>query len=141
MRVVFSDGEIRDVDVEPLLDGPVFGPLRERTMFERVGVDDLGDTITWPTGADLDPDVLYGTAPGVGSHRCGSRSASEPELRGLLQDLPPELVQGVDRIPEAGGSRQPDAARKTPHRSCPVRARRAAIAAPLLSSCQASRSG
>jgi len=21
------------------------------------------DTITWPTGADLDPDVIYGTAP------------------------------------------------------------------------------
>lgn len=63
VRVVFSDGEVRDVDVEPLLDGPVFGPLRERSMFERVQVDELGDTITWPTGADLDPDVIYGTAP------------------------------------------------------------------------------
>lgn len=63
VRVVFSDGEVRDVDIEPLLDGPVFGPLRERVMFERVAVDELGDTITWPTGADLDPDVIYGVAP------------------------------------------------------------------------------
>ncbi len=63
VRVVFSDGEIRDVDIEPLLDGPVFGPLRDRAMFERVEVDELGDTIIWPTGADLDPDVIYGTAP------------------------------------------------------------------------------
>jgi hypothetical protein len=63
VRVVFADGEVRDVDIEPLLDGPVFGPLREPTMFERVEVDELGDTITWPTGADLDPDVMYGTAP------------------------------------------------------------------------------
>lgn len=63
VRVVFSDGEVRDVDIEPLLDGPVFGPLRDRAMFERVEVDELGDTIIWPTGADLDPDAIYGTAP------------------------------------------------------------------------------
>jgi hypothetical protein len=63
VRVVFADGEVRDVDIEPLLDGPVFGPLRGRGMFERVEVDELGDTITWPTGADLDPDVIYGVAP------------------------------------------------------------------------------
>ncbi len=63
VRVVFRDGEVRDVDIEPMLDGPVFGPLREQGMFERVEVDELGDTITWPTGADLDPDMIYGTAP------------------------------------------------------------------------------
>jgi len=32
-------------------------------MFDRVAVDELGDTIAWPTGADLDPDVIYGSAP------------------------------------------------------------------------------
>jgi len=63
VRVVFSDGEVRDVDIAPLLDGPVFGPLREPEMFVRVEVDDLAETIMWPTGADLDPDVIYGTAP------------------------------------------------------------------------------
>ena len=63
VRVVFVDGEVRDVDIEPLLDGPVFGPLRERGLFEQVAVDEVGDTISWPTGADLDPDVIYGTAP------------------------------------------------------------------------------
>jgi hypothetical protein len=66
VRVVVADGEVRDVDIEPLLDGPVSGPIRERAMFERVEVDELGDTITWPTGADLDPDVIYGTAPADG---------------------------------------------------------------------------
>jgi hypothetical protein len=63
VRVVFADGEERDVDIEPLLSGPVFGPLRKRSMFEQVQVDELGDTIVWPTGADIDPDVIYGTAP------------------------------------------------------------------------------
>ena len=63
VRVVFCDGEVRDVDIEPLLSGPVFEPLREREMFDRVAVDELGDTIVWPNGADLDPDVIYGTSP------------------------------------------------------------------------------
>ena len=37
--VVFADGR-GDVDIEPLLDGPVLGRLRERAMFERVSVDE-----------------------------------------------------------------------------------------------------
>ncbi len=60
VRVLFEDGEVRDADVEPLLDGPVFQPLREREFFEMVAVDEFGDTICWPNGADLDPEVLYG---------------------------------------------------------------------------------
>lgn len=63
VRVVFDDGEVRDVDIEPLLSGPVFGPLRDVETFKRVAVDELGETIAWPTGADLDPDVIYGAAP------------------------------------------------------------------------------
>lgn len=60
VRVVFADGEVRDVDVEPLLDGPVFHPLRDQKIFAQVDVDEYGETIVWPNGADLDPDVLYG---------------------------------------------------------------------------------
>ena len=62
VRVVFSDGEIRDVDLEPLLNGPVFQPLRDPEFFKQVVVSDFRDTIEWPNGADLDPDVLYGIA-------------------------------------------------------------------------------
>jgi Protein of unknown function (DUF2442) len=60
VRVVFSDGEVRDVDIEPLLDGPIFEVLRDPRKFEQVDVDEYGETIVWPNGADLDPDVLYG---------------------------------------------------------------------------------
>jgi hypothetical protein len=62
VRVVFADGEVRDVDIEPLLDGPVFQPLRDPALFAQVAVDEYGETIVWPNGADLDPDVLYGIA-------------------------------------------------------------------------------
>lgn len=62
VRVVFSDGEVRDVDIEPLLDGPIFQPLRDPAFFEQVAVDEYSESLFWPNGADLDPDVLYGAA-------------------------------------------------------------------------------
>jgi len=62
VRVVFADGEVRDVDIEPLLGGPVFQPLRDPALFEQVSVDEYNETVVWPNGADLDPDVLYGIA-------------------------------------------------------------------------------
>jgi hypothetical protein len=43
----------------PILIGPLFGPLLDPTLFQQVRVDaDLG-TLVWPTGADVDPSVLY----------------------------------------------------------------------------------
>jgi len=66
VRVLFADGEVRDVDLEPLLDGPVFQPLRDVEIFAQVSVDGYGETIVWPNGADLDPDVLYGIAEPAG---------------------------------------------------------------------------
>lgn len=59
VRIVFADGEVRDVDLEPILDGPVFEPLRDRAEFTKVYVDPETHTVAWPNGADLDPDVLY----------------------------------------------------------------------------------
>jgi HEPN domain-containing protein len=59
VRVMFADGAIRDVDITPLLDTEVFAPLRDAALFARVSVDEGLGTITWPNGADLDPDVIY----------------------------------------------------------------------------------
>lgn len=59
VRVVFVDGEVRDVDIEPLLDGEVFAPLRDPVEFARAFVEPETRTLAWPNGADLDPDVIY----------------------------------------------------------------------------------
>ncbi len=59
VRVMFADGEVRDVDITPLLDTEVFAPLRDAAAFEQVRVDEELGTIAWPSGADLDPDVIY----------------------------------------------------------------------------------
>jgi hypothetical protein len=61
VRLVFDDDSERTVDLEPLLRGPMFAPLKENApLFGQVRVhSDLG-TIVWPNGADMDPDVLHG---------------------------------------------------------------------------------
>ena len=57
----FTNGERKVIDVEWLLHGPVFDPIREDPEFFRtVRVDEECGTIVWPNGADIDPDVLYG---------------------------------------------------------------------------------
>ncbi len=77
VRVSFEDGEIRDVDIEPLLEGAVFAVLRNHVEFRRVGVDEQTGAIAWPTGADLDSDVIYGVAPAA--HQPAAR-VTTPQL-------------------------------------------------------------
>ncbi len=61
LRLGFDDGTVREVDLEAELWGPVFEPLHEDPeLFRQVRVDEELGTIVWPTGADMDPDVLYG---------------------------------------------------------------------------------
>lgn len=62
VRLEFSDGVQKVVDLDPLLRGPIFEPLRaDPDLFRTVQVDDELGTIVWANGADIDPDVLYGT--------------------------------------------------------------------------------
>jgi hypothetical protein len=61
VRLTFSDGSERVVDLAPLLLGPVFEEIANNdNIFAEVRVDPESGTITWPNGADLDPDVLHG---------------------------------------------------------------------------------
>jgi Protein of unknown function (DUF2442) len=59
VRIVFADGEVRDVDITPLLNTPAFSPLRDPAVFGRVKIDGQTGTIVWPGDVDLDPDVIY----------------------------------------------------------------------------------
>jgi hypothetical protein len=63
LRVTFDDGAARDVSLEGKLDGPVFEPLRDPQVFAQVEVDSESGTVAWPTGADLDPIVIYEGLP------------------------------------------------------------------------------
>lgn len=61
VRLDFTDGTSRAVDLEPYLRGPVFEPLqRDAELFRSVEVDPELGTLVWKNGADMDPDVLRG---------------------------------------------------------------------------------
>jgi hypothetical protein len=60
LRLGFSDGISRDVDLVGELRGPVFEALADPEFFAHVRVDDELGTVVWPNGADLDPLVLHG---------------------------------------------------------------------------------
>jgi len=63
IRLGFTDGTQGEVDLAPYLGRGVFEPLvRDRSLFEAVRVDPELETIVWPNGADMDPDVLYDLA-------------------------------------------------------------------------------
>lgn len=61
LRLLFSDGTTREVDLGGNLWGSVFEPLRDPAPFAQVRVDHELGTIVWPNGADMDPVVC--TAP------------------------------------------------------------------------------
>ena len=58
LRVEFSDGSIREVDLADELHGEIFEPLREPALFSQVQVNPETGTIEWPNGADLAPEFL-----------------------------------------------------------------------------------
>ena len=57
--VKFDDETERVIDFEPILLGPLFGPLRDQALFRQVTLDQELGTLVWPTGADIDPTVLH----------------------------------------------------------------------------------
>lgn len=61
----FEDGVAGEVDFARRLrfEG-VFAPLRDPAIFARVRIHPELGTLVWPTGADVDPDVLYAMLSG-----------------------------------------------------------------------------
>lgn len=60
LRLTFSDDLVRELDFAGVLRGGVFTPLEDPSAFAAVYVDEESGTIAWPSGVDLDPDVLHG---------------------------------------------------------------------------------
>jgi hypothetical protein len=59
LRVYFDDGTVQRIDFEPVLEGELFGPLRDPTVFRGVRLDPGAGTLVWPNGADFDPATLH----------------------------------------------------------------------------------
>jgi hypothetical protein len=65
LRLTFNDDTCKTVDAAPLLEGPVFEPLRDPAYFARAELDLVCGTVVWPNGADFAPEALRGLAPVV----------------------------------------------------------------------------
>ncbi len=79
LRLWFSDGAVKDVDVSGLLArGGVFARVRDdRSVFAEVRVKPDSGTIEWPGDVDLDPDVLYGRAQPASGASIERRTVTE----------------------------------------------------------------
>ncbi|NOK64107.1 MAG: hypothetical protein GFH27_549413n19 [Chloroflexi bacterium AL-W] len=77
VQLNFINGATREIDLEPYLHGPIFEPMRtELAAFQEATVTD--GTITWPNGADIDPDVLYlGLQPNASEEEWQAAVAAE----------------------------------------------------------------
>ena len=58
LHVDFDDGTTGEIEMADRLFGPVFEPLHDIAVFDRVFVDEFG-AVAWPCGADLAPDGIY----------------------------------------------------------------------------------
>ena len=56
--IKFNDGIEGEVDLENELTGEVFGPLKDKALFQSFKVDPTIETIVWENGADLAPEFL-----------------------------------------------------------------------------------
>jgi Protein of unknown function (DUF2442) len=59
IRVGFDDGTMQEIDLEPVLEGEIYGPLRDPAVFSSVEIDPEVHTLVWPNGADFDPAILH----------------------------------------------------------------------------------
>jgi len=57
LELTFENNEVKTFDAKPYLDTGLFRALKDRHFFKMAKVSH--DTIAWPNGADLDPEVLY----------------------------------------------------------------------------------
>ena len=59
LSVRFDDGTLRRINFRPILQGELYGPLRDMRLFEQVALDHEVHTLIWPNGADFDPATLH----------------------------------------------------------------------------------
>ena len=77
VEVSFNDGRKGIADLSDTLEGPVFEPLKDKTIFSQLRVDEVLETVTWPNGVDLAPEYIYFQA---------FKSNSEPELQAKFRE-------------------------------------------------------
>jgi hypothetical protein len=58
-KIRFDDGVTVVVNLDGALQGELYGPLKDPSLFERVKLDEETGNLVWPKGADFDPEILH----------------------------------------------------------------------------------
>jgi len=59
LNLGFDDGVEGEVDLSGLVGKGVFAAWNDPAAFEKVTIDPVSHTVTWPDGVDLCPESLY----------------------------------------------------------------------------------
>jgi hypothetical protein len=73
LGVCFDDGSVRSIDFEPILEGELFGPLRDPQLFAQAKLDTEVHTPVWPSGADFDPATFHDWPEHDGAFRAAAQ--------------------------------------------------------------------
>ena len=57
LSLTFNNGETKTVNLENHLEGEIFEPLRDKSLFTQYALTSI--TIEWVNGADFAPEFLY----------------------------------------------------------------------------------
>ena len=55
----FRDGTAGEIDLKPVLEGPIFEPLRDLETFKQFQIHPEFQTLVWDNGADIAPEFLH----------------------------------------------------------------------------------
>ena len=106
LRLGFNDGLTRTIDFKPILEGELYGPLRDPQVFAQVMIDKDIHTVVWPCGADFDPATLHDWPEHEAAFLAAAKrwsladaNAGAPRQLGLLQG----------KVTESADCREPDA--------------------------------
>jgi hypothetical protein len=59
LRVRVDGNTEQTIDFRPILEGELYGPLRNLELFKQVRIDPEVETLVWPNGAEFDPATLH----------------------------------------------------------------------------------
>jgi hypothetical protein len=66
LAITFEDGILAELDFSPMVQrAGIFEVLKDPLLFGKVRIDPEAQTLVWPNGADICPDVLYHLATGA----------------------------------------------------------------------------
>jgi hypothetical protein len=57
--VEFSNGDSGVINLEGVLWGPIFEPLKNLEQFKKFSISPVFRTIVWENGADIAPEALF----------------------------------------------------------------------------------